>query len=122
MVGGSISAQNLNLVSTNITVTGSNGTPFSFGFQAAFSLFSGGGVDFSSPQGSLDLMTSNGVFTGASLNLSDSFYHSPFDQFVIGLGGDSFAYQVGATNGSCENYVNIGPSGGGIYNGPTMAR
>lgn len=119
VVDGSIKANNLNLVSADINFAGSNGTPLSIG-SSFTSFFPGGGVEFISPQGTVDLTTSNGTFTGASFNLIDSSYHAPFDQFAIGPGGDSFAYQFATTGGVCQNYVDISPSGGGIYKGDTI--
>jgi hypothetical protein len=119
VVDGSISAHNLSLVDFDFIFTGSNGTPFSVDAgPGQFAFFSGGGVKFTSPTGEIDLTTSNGAITGASVFLSDSFSHGPTETLSLGAGGGSFTWEFGSTDGNCNN---LKPQfAGGVYTGNTI--
>jgi hypothetical protein len=119
VVDGSIAAHNLNLVDFGFTFTGNNGTPFSVDAEPGqFAFLSGGGVKFTSPTGEIDLTTSHGAITGASVFLSDSFSHGPSDTLSLGAGGGSFTWEFGSTGGNCDN---LKPQfEGGVYTGSTI--
>jgi hypothetical protein len=65
----------------------------------------------------IDLTTSHGAFTGATIDLSNNPFHTSFDHVVIGPTGDSFAFIFATTNGSCESIL---PTHNAPYTGPTI--
>jgi hypothetical protein len=121
-VTGSLSARDLFLVSYDINLNGrSNGTDFSLTHITAGPpdvIREGGAVptfcDFTT---CIDLTTSHGAFTGATIDLSNNPFHTSFDHVVIGPTGDSFAFIFATTNGSCESIL---PTHNAPYTGPTI--
>jgi len=119
-LSGSLAANDLTLVSYNVSFNGSNGIAgfaptISFG-PAPLSGF--GGLNFCSATGScIDLTTSNGAITGAAMDLVNTVYHASSSTIDIGPTGDAFIYRYATVNGTCESQINTTPGGGGIYRG-----
>ena len=126
-VDGSVSADNLSLVAANFNFNGSNfvggsGASFSIGLLQEPPLGYISGPDICYSGGCIDLTTSNtGAITGASININDSqYYHAPYEQYVIGPGGDSITYLYATSNGTCQDFSPGGFNPFAPYTGPTV--
>jgi hypothetical protein len=110
-VTGSLSARDLTLVSYDINLNGrSNGTIFSLthitaGPPDVIREAQGVVPNFCDTTNCIDLTTSHGAFTGATIDLTSFSYHTSFEHVVIGPTGDSFAFLFANTNGTCENIL-----------------
>jgi hypothetical protein len=118
---GSLSANDLTLVSYDINLNGrSNGTIFSLTNITAGPpdvIREPGGPIFCGTTSCIDLTTSHGAFTGATIDLTSFTYHSNFEHVVIGPTGDSFSFAFGNVNGGCESIL---PANNAPYMGPTI--
>jgi hypothetical protein len=110
-VDGSISANDLTLVSNAINFNGSNGVAnFSPNIQLDAQVSSFGTVDFSVPGGDIILTSSNGAISGATVDLRNTPFHEPSSLIDIGPTGDSFTYGYGGGQGGCVNLAISGPN------------
>jgi hypothetical protein len=114
---GSLSANNLSLVSYDISLNGTNGTNFSLANISAFPPIIGVTTNFCGVASCIDITTSNGAITGAIIDLSSTPYHGSQVQVAIGPTGDSFSYLFATANGTCENYL---PGDGSPYTGSAI--
>jgi hypothetical protein len=110
-VDGSISANDLTLVSTAFNFNGSNGVAnFSPSIELDAQVITFGGVDFSVPGGDIILTSSNGAITGATVDLRNTPFREPSSLIDIGPTGDSFTYGYGGGLGGCQDLVLSGPN------------
>jgi hypothetical protein len=126
-VSGSLAANNLKLISFDVTFNGSNGIP---GFSPVIDfgpapLDSFGGPSFCTDAafggGCINLTTSNGAITGATWDLVNKGYHRSYSTIDIGPTGDMFTFVYATTDGTCENQAHPPPlSGGNVYTGMSI--
>jgi hypothetical protein len=113
---GNITAS-LNLVGGDslsgvVNVMGYNGTSIDLVFDVSAADVVGPPLTFSAYAGSngtVDLTTSNGAVTGATMDVDFSSYHGPNMFLEIGPSGDSVSYTYAGVNGPCTSQG----SGGG---------
>lgn len=117
VIEGTVSANNLTLVSDSFSFNGANfmggsGTSFSLALLTGLPFISSGGTGFNSFGGSINLTTSNGTITGAVVDINGGAGgggRSDNELYDIGPGGDSFIYgYTQGTNGGCENIITDG--------------
>jgi hypothetical protein len=120
-LSGSISANDLMLVSYGFNLNGTNGTSSAIGVDAGMApIIPYLAPDFCSDTGScIDLTTSKGAITGATIDFLSDEYHAPKSEATIGPTGDSFSYLLATSNGTCDDmFYPIATSPGYYYPGP----
>lgn len=71
--------------------------------------------------GCIDLTVLDDSFVGATLDLTNSSYHTSPEHFVISPSGDSVSYLLATSSGTCQNEPATGnPDGTFTYEGPTI--
>jgi hypothetical protein len=123
-LSGSISANDLLLVSYGVNLNGSNGTSFALNNISAGQapVIPEGAPDFCSATGScIDLTTAKGAITGATIEFLNTPYHGSQSEVTIGPTGDSFSYLFASINGTCENmFYPVSSSSEYSYPGATI--
>jgi hypothetical protein len=123
ILSGSISANDLELVSYGASFSGSNGTSFSlYAGAGPYPIIQEGAPDFCNGTGScIDLTTAKGAITGATIDLVDNPYNGSRSEATIGPTGDSFSYLYATSNGTCQDmFLGITTGPGYYYPGPTI--
>jgi hypothetical protein len=116
MLSGSLSANDLELVSYGVSFSGSNGTSFALGVDAGPAPVIPEGPPFCSAGGScIGLTTVNGAITGATIDFINNNSLGLESVATIGPTGDSFSYSYTTTNGGCEDMFYGNPTGPGFY-------
>jgi hypothetical protein len=123
MLSGSISANDLELVSYGASFSGSNGTSFSlYAGPGPAPIVPNGPLDLCSGTGScIDLTTAHGAITGATIDFLSNVYNGSQFEATIGPTGDSYSYLYANSNGTCEDmFYQIANSSGFYYPGRTI--